>query len=646
MFQNNTRIYTNDNCTGCNRCIAACTVPEANIAKQENGRNKIYIDAAHCINCGKCITVCPHNARDYLDDTDEFLAALTRGEKIAALAAPAIRSNFPQWKNLLGVLRQLGCHQIYDTSFGADICTWAYIRYIQRNNATGMVSQPCPAVVNYIEKHNPAVLSALMPIHSPALCAAIYMRRVAGISGKIAFISPCIAKKDEFSDPNTRDVIQYNVTYKKLVATLQAMGKDYRNAPASEFDNVQHGLGAIYPMPGGLKQNVHALIPETWIYQVEGQPEAKHFLDDYPKTYSNAGQRPFMVDILNCAKGCNLGTGALLGEHSAMDAERYMIHAAKEVTASSKMGRVKRSKRKYLGKRLEEFDKELKLEDYQRKYTNKYIRPISVSPQQAEAAYVSLHKYSDAQRHVDCSSCGYHTCEEMALAIAKGINHPENCVEYHRSVLQIQQQEMQILLEQQKDMAEQLRLSVSTIFDELQENATKTEEAASRVTGIGAEVDGMKEIAVRLNSMMDALNEQLQEYKEMGNGIVSISSMTNLLSLNAAVEAVHAGQYGKGFAVVAEEMKTLSDQSGRSAKEIISSNEQIFPMLEEVKRMSASLDELSGSIAGSTKEILQAVEEMSLAEQRITAAASSLIRGDEISLGGGEPTPKLLARTE
>lgn len=274
-------IFTNDNCTGCNRCISACTVPEANIAVMEDGKNKIYIDGAKCINCAQCIEACPHNARDYLDDTDTFFQQLDHGGSVSVLVAPAARANFPELDRLMGALKTLGIKAVYDTSFGADICTWAYLRYIEKNNKQGLISQPCPAVVNYIEKHDPDLLPMLIPVHSPMMCAAVYMRKYAGVTGDIAFLSPCIAKKNEIEDPNTKNAIQYNITYRKLAKALQERGIEYRRSAAVGFDNPRHGLGAVYSMPGGLRVNVARHVPDAWVYQVEGQPKVKYFLDQY-----------------------------------------------------------------------------------------------------------------------------------------------------------------------------------------------------------------------------------------------------------------------------------------------------------------------------------------------------------------------------
>lgn len=59
------------------------------------------------------------------------------------------------------------------------------------------ISQPCPAVVGYIERYAPELLPKLFPVQSPMMCAAIYAKKEMGVSDKLAFIRPCIAKKAE-----------------------------------------------------------------------------------------------------------------------------------------------------------------------------------------------------------------------------------------------------------------------------------------------------------------------------------------------------------------------------------------------------------------------------------------------------------------
>ena len=141
-------VYTNENCIGCNRCISVCPILTANQAVVVDGKPRIEVNHAQCINCGACFDACEHQAREYADDTEQFFADLQRGESISLLLAPAFLANYPrEYEQILGGLRQMGAKRIISVSFGADITTWAYINYITKNQFTGGISQPCPAVV-------------------------------------------------------------------------------------------------------------------------------------------------------------------------------------------------------------------------------------------------------------------------------------------------------------------------------------------------------------------------------------------------------------------------------------------------------------------------------------------------------------------
>ena len=125
--------------------------------------------------------------------------------------------------------------------FGADITTWGYLKYITEHNFTGGISQPCPAVVTYVEKYIPELIPRLVPVHSPMMCTAIYMKKYMQVSDAIAFISPCIAKKLEITDKNCEGYVSYNVTFEKL---MQAIGKEYESCEPYT-DELEYGLGAF-----------------------------------------------------------------------------------------------------------------------------------------------------------------------------------------------------------------------------------------------------------------------------------------------------------------------------------------------------------------------------------------------------------------
>lgn len=132
-------IYTTDLCTGCNKCVRSCPVLTANIATQEG---YVTVDPDKCIVCGECFDVCPHEARDYYDDTDRFFEDLASGRKISVILAPAFLANYPKDYTEHGFHQRSGRkHEYHDTEsvndcrkhgrnfFPDDLCT----EYDRRN---------------------------------------------------------------------------------------------------------------------------------------------------------------------------------------------------------------------------------------------------------------------------------------------------------------------------------------------------------------------------------------------------------------------------------------------------------------------------------------------------------------------------------
>ncbi len=161
---------------------------------------------------------------------------------------------------------------------------------------------------------------------------------------------------------------------------------------------------------------------------------------------------------------------------------------------------------------------------------------------------------------------------------------------------------------------EEVQAMVSEISTGMQKTADEANEAYNKATQCAEDT---KRSHTEMQIMLEAMEKISQTSKDISNIIVEIediASQTNLLSLNAAIEAARAGEAGKGFAVVAEQIRTLADQSAKSA---VSTKELIEEAISEVeegnevaKRTSESLMEVVDSmqvIADNSKNISEMV---------------------------------------
>lgn len=614
-------IYTNDNCTGCNKCVRDCPVLIANVATDAG---KVTVDSEKCIACGACFDACEHNAREYQDDTKSFFTALEAGKKISVILAPAFLANYPhEYKKVLGYLKEKGVNHIYSVSFGADITTWGYLKYITEHQFLGGISQPCPAVVNYVEKYIPELLPKMMPIHSPMMCMAIYIKKFLKCDDELAFISPCIAKKTEITDPNCYGYVKYNVTFKKLFETI---GNKYQGCKEYE-DELEYGMGALYPMPGGLRENVeHFLGKEQVVRQVEGEEEAYRYLHEYLERIRTNRRQPFMVDILNCSKGCIYGT-ATEPERNTDDVMLTlsdMRNRASDRTETKKGLFWKKGKNgspwddsvpenERLANLMKAFA-DLDINDFVRKYTNKNVVIKEPSEHEIQEIFTSMNKMDAASQKINCESCGYSSCRNMAKAIYNHVNVKENCVHYVKSVAENEKEKIQNLMEeeQQKQEIHNQKLAGITeqfvsLSDNIDQLGAANETSANEATTLAQHIQEISNFCQQLNSSLATISDFINIYKASNEDISSIAGQTNLLSLNASIEAARAGEAGRGFAVVASEIRELSDSTKNLIVENDAKAEEIIP------KINASID--------SIKDLIENINEMN--EKVATIAATS-----------------------
>ncbi len=603
-------LFDADKCVSCNSCIRACPVPEANKAVTRDGKTVYDIDPDKCISCGACVKECSHGARTYEDDTQRFWDDMKSGEKIVLLAEPSIKVAFDGcWRNVLEFLRKSGSGEVYDVSFGADICTWAHIRFVEKQPGKKLISQPCPAIVNYVLKYVPEAVGNLSPVQSPVLCAAVYLRKYLGVTAKIAALTPCIAKRDEF---RLTGVVDYNVTFQHLGELLESRGfrlsEQKGKRSAFEFDGPQGIMGAIYPRPGGLKACLELEAPALNVITSEGTDHIYRELAQYPTV--GARDLPDVFDVLSCGRGC--GSGPAVGTPLSVYRMSGILNGIEKYNRRSRV----KFDRKGRDRQFLDFDRRLKYEDFLREHTAQPVKRLSATEEQIEEVLHGLGKNTPTEMNYNCHACGFATCRELAKAILDGTSTPSSCAQFtlheaERRRAQIEQTNSSIsdITRQLGEVVERLTASISSVSEStggITQLNSQNDRAAAELSGVITQLQSLTE---NINASMEAINSSVTGFSKMTRNISDIARQINILAINASIEAARAGEYGKGFAVVAEEVRSLAEHSQTAVAEAEASNKLVYSDISDVNGIVATITERMNDILAMMASMKQNIAE-------------------------------------
>jgi methyl-accepting chemotaxis protein len=209
------------------------------------------------------------------------------------------------------------------------------------------------------------------------------------------------------------------------------------------------------------------------------------------------------------------------------------------------------------------------------------------------------------------------------------------------------------------DEAHSVALAAEKVSANIQTVATATEQMnasireISAAAGSGADVAAEAvEKAAATSSTMSKLDQSTTQISDIVKVITSIAEQTNLLALNATIEAARAGEAGKGFAVVASEVKNLASETAEATEEIArqvgevqSSSRQAVAAIGEIGEIIDMISDIQAGIASAveeqtatTGEISRNIADASHGSQEIASGATSMADAAKETLGGAETT--------
>lgn len=180
---------------------------------------------------------------------------------------------------------------------------------------------------------------------------------------------------------------------------------------------------------------------------------------------------------------------------------------------------------------------------------------------------------------------------------------------------------------EQAATVEELNSSITSVSQLAESNALSVKKASEYVNQVGESTAVSNEYMQRLNTVMKEIGDSSQQISKITKLVEDIAFQTNILSLNAAVEAARAGSAGKGFAVVADEVRNLAAKSAEAAQQTAELIEKSVSTVAEGEKLAADTLARLADVSGKAGMVVQAMQEIEAASSEQAASIEQVSEG-------------------
>lgn len=401
-----------ETCIKCYSCVRICPVKAIRVDVTTEFPSII---PERCIGCGSCFQSCSPGSITYRSSIQETKELIASGAQVAAICDPAISGEFhdiTDYRKFVKMIRNLGFTYVAEVSFGVDLVADSYKVLLEDFRGKYHLMANCPAVVFFIEKYYPELISNLAPIVPPMVATAKVVRQRYGQDVKVVVIGPCVAAKDEALRFDGDGKIDSVLTFAELRNLFVEFNIRESHLEFSEFDPPLGNKGSLYPISNGILQavDVNENLLSGNIITTEGRNNMLNAVKEFDSR----------IDLIRRHFNIFYDDGCLMGPGTSQGGEKFLRHTL--VTD-------------YANKRLKSLDpaewqndiRSFAKLDLAREFTADDQRLPLPSEEKIDEVLKMINRQDQKENDIGCESCGYTNCREFAVAISQGLATTDMC---------------------------------------------------------------------------------------------------------------------------------------------------------------------------------------------------------------------------